>query len=363
MNVIRISKKNILHNYSVLQSLQEGTAMFPVLKSNAYGHGLEQVVRILNRTDAEYLVVDSYPEYIIAKKYSSKPILLLGETLDENYKYFDLKRTTFCVYNLSTLEYLADRGKELNIHLFVNTWMNREGIDESQLSDVLDLLEKNSQVHVTGVMSHLHSADEVYYDQIDAQIQQFKKLYMEIINHGHTPIRRHIGNTAWMMKITEDFFNAYRPGIGLFGYNPLKSEDKAFLLGKKLKPVMTITSRVVGLHDVWPGDGVSYNHTWKAGEKEHVAVIPFGYAEWLSRSASSRIMFRCGRKYFQQIGNICMNLCVCKVDEGTALGEEIEIVSMDSSAKNTMYVLAQESGTIVYETLARLDKWIRREVE
>jgi len=74
--------------------------------------------------------------------------------------------------------------------------MNKEGLDESQLQDFLDLLEKNPQVHVTGVMSHLHSADEVYYDQMDTQIQQFKKMYMEIINHGHTPLRRHIGNTA-----------------------------------------------------------------------------------------------------------------------------------------------------------------------
>jgi len=89
--------------------------------------------------------------------------------------------------------------------------MNREGLDEHQLEDFFALLEKNPQVHVTGVMSHLHSADEVYYDQIDAQIQQFKKLYMEIINHGHTPLRRHIGNTAGVMKITDDFFNAYRP--------------------------------------------------------------------------------------------------------------------------------------------------------
>lgn len=363
MNVITISKKNILHNYDYLASLQEPAVMFPVLKSNAYGHGLEQAVRILNRTDAEYLVVDSYPEYVIAKKYSSKPILLLGETLDENYKYFDLKRTTFCVYNLSTLQYLADRWKELNIHIFINTWMNREWLDEHQLPDFLDLLEKNPQVHVTGVMSHLHSADEVYYDQMDTQIQQFKKLYLDIINRGHTPLRRHIGNTAGIMKITDDFFNAYRPWIWLFGYNPLSPDDKAYVLGKKLKPAMTITSRVVWLHDIAPGEWVSYNHAWKTGESSRVAVIPFGYAEGLPRGTSNRIVFKSWRKYFRQVGNICMNICMCQVDDGFSLWEEIEIVAADVNAKNTMYVLAQESWTIVYETLVRLDKGIRREID
>ena len=162
MNIISISRRNIIHNYEHLHSLQDHAAMFPVLKSNAYGHGLEQVAKILNRTDAEYIVVDSYPEYVIAKKYSRKPILVLWETLDENYKYFDFKITTFCVYNVGTLQYLADRGKELDVHIFINTWMNREGVNEEQLWDVLDLLEKNPHVKVSGVMSHLHSGDEIY---------------------------------------------------------------------------------------------------------------------------------------------------------------------------------------------------------
>ncbi|MBU0627387.1 alanine racemase [Patescibacteria group bacterium] len=84
----------------------------------------------------------------------------------------------------------------MEIHIFINTGMNREGLNEDELPAFLDLLEKNPQVKVTGVMSHLHSGDEIYYDQIDIQIEQFKKMYMEIINRGHAPHRRHIGNTA-----------------------------------------------------------------------------------------------------------------------------------------------------------------------
>ena len=187
-------------------------------------------------------------------------------------------------------------------------------------------------------------------------------MYLEVINRGHTPQWRHIGNTAWMFKINDDFFNAYRPGIGLFGYNPLKTEDKSYALGKKLKPAMTIKSRIIGLHNLDMWEWVSYNHTWKASEKTRVATIPFGYAEWLPRSASSRLMFKSGRKYFRQVGNICMNLCSCEVTESMQLGEEIEIVCADVTSKNTMYVLAQESWTIVYETLVRLDKGIRREI-
>lgn len=99
MNVITIDKKTVLRNFDILQNIQPKGAIFPVLKSNAYGHGLQHMVKILRRTDAPYLVVDSFPEYQIVKKYSPKDILLVGETLLENYKYFDPRRVAFCVYN------------------------------------------------------------------------------------------------------------------------------------------------------------------------------------------------------------------------------------------------------------------------
>ena len=100
MNIIWLCKKILLQNLHYLQSIQSQAAIFPVLKSNAYGHGIRQITKILSTTDVPYIAVDSYPEYVIVKKYSSIPILILGETLLENYKKFDHKKATFCVYNV-----------------------------------------------------------------------------------------------------------------------------------------------------------------------------------------------------------------------------------------------------------------------
>ena len=77
MNIIRLRKKILLQNLEYLQSLQPQAALFPVLKSNAYGHGLKQITKILSRTDVPYIAVDSYPEYVVVKKHSSLPILIL----------------------------------------------------------------------------------------------------------------------------------------------------------------------------------------------------------------------------------------------------------------------------------------------
>ena len=126
MNTIYIDHDAILHNMQHLQKLQPHAVLFPVIKSNAYGHGIKQIVQILDKTDVPYVVVDSFPEYCIVKKQSDKNILLLGETLPENYRFFDPKKVTFCVYNLRTLEKLGQSGKPTKIHLFINTGMQRE---------------------------------------------------------------------------------------------------------------------------------------------------------------------------------------------------------------------------------------------
>ncbi|MFZ2150626.1 MAG: alanine racemase [Candidatus Absconditicoccaceae bacterium] len=363
MNVIYINKKNIINNMEVLQSLQPKAEIFPVLKSNAYGHGLKQITKIIRKLDVPYIVVDSFPEYMIVKKYAKQEILLLGETLPENYYNFNFKRTTFCISNIQTLEVIGKMNKEVRIHIFLNTGMNREGIDEENLIKFIDVLKQYPKIAVTGVMSHFHSADKIYGNNIDDQIEKFKKMYYEIVNAGYSPMRRHIGNSAGMMKMKDDFFNAFRPGLAMYGYNPLEQSDEKFVQGKKLKPAMTIMSRIVSLHNLSYGQGVSYGQEYKSYENEKVATIPFGYAEGLPRSISGKLMFgNGGRKYFKQVGTICMNMCSILVDGSANLYDEIEIISENISSKNTLKSLVEQSGMITYEFLVKLDKGIRREI-
>ena len=140
LNWIEISRENILSNYYHIRSLQPESSIFPVVKSNAYGHGLREIVSILNQTDCEMIAVDSLLEYQIVRRNSQKRILVLGETLCENYQFFDIRNTSFCVWNIATLEYLISLKKPFHIHLFLNTGMNREGIQERELIIFLDRL-------------------------------------------------------------------------------------------------------------------------------------------------------------------------------------------------------------------------------
>lgn len=374
MNIIYVHRKNILRNIEYLQSLQPNSQLFPVLKSNAYGHGIKQMIKILSKIEIPYVVVDSYPEYQIVKKNSDKQILIIWETLPDNYKKFDLKRTAFAVYNIQTLQALGEMWKHVRIHIFLNTGMNREWVDQDSLDSFMNVCQQYKTVEVEWVMSHLYWADgiELISDldkeiggeksSVEKQIESFKKMYYQILEYWYSPIWRHIGNSAGMFKIKEDFFNARRPGLAMYGYNPLDSEDPYFFLGKGLNPALSITSRVISLHEVWPGDWVSYGHKHIFDHREIVWSVPFWYAEWLFRSASGKISFRIGKKSVQQLGTICMNLCSFLADDKVCIGDEIEIISCDSKKSNTLLALAEASETIPYECLIRFDKGMRREI-
>ncbi len=361
MNIIRLRKKVLLQNLEYLQSLQPQAAIFPVLKSNAYGHGLKQITKMLSRTDVPYLVVDSYPEYVVVKKYSKIPILILGETLLENYRKFDHKHTVFCVYNVWTIRYLWRLGKETKIHLFFNTGMNREGIQEDELPGLIKELQSHPNLAVEGVLSHFFDADTLSEQTIADQIQCFKRMYYKVIDAWYSPARRHIGNSAAIFKVNDEFFNAYRPGIALYGYNPLQLQDPVYKHGNNVLPILSITSRVISLQTIRPGEWVSYHHEYRPSDKETIATVPFGYAEWLSRNASGKIFIKHRKTFFRQVWTICMNLSTYVVDSSVHIGDEVEIISDNPRAKNSLANLAEQSGTIVYETLVKLDRGIRRE--
>ena len=361
MNRIYISKSDILYNYKYLHSLKPNAELFPVIKSNAYGHGIDQILKIYKWLPIKYIVVDSFPEYNIVRRHSKFNVLLLWETLPVNYDKFNLKRTTFCVYNLETLQALAKLNKKLKIHLFLNTWMNREWIDADLLPNALEFLKWCPKITIEWVMSHLYSANSM---DIERQVDAFKMMYQLILDYGHTPTYRHIWASIWMLKLQDDFFNAYRPGLALYGYNPLPEEDSDFDLWNKLQPALSLSSVITAINSVPYNEWVSYDPQRKQVEKEDKITIsvPFGYTEWMPRSVREKIDISHEDGNLKQIGNICMNLSCYLWNEKVLIWDKVWLLEQDQNWANSISWWAKAVGTIPYEILVHLDKGIRREI-
>jgi alanine racemase len=360
LNTITINKSAIINNVKLIKHIKSHNWIFPVLKSNAYGHWIFQMLEILKEEKFPYLIVDSFPEYQIIHNNSKFKILIMWETLPENYRYFDYNRTSIVVYNLSTLNYLISLNKRIKIHLFLNTWMNREWIQEKDLERFLKLLKNNPKISLDWVMSHLYDADSDWENHVNQQIEIFKKMYSVITDYGFSPIWKHIWASAWICCIDDEFFNAWRPWLILYWYSPFSKENEKL---KWLKPALSLDSRVISLQKLTSEDWVSYGHRWIANEDCWSATVPFWYYEWWLRNLSWKLTYYYQWKTIEQIGTICMNLSCCLADSNMKIWEKIELISNDPNKKNSIIAIAEQANTIPYEILIRLDRWIRRIVD
>ena len=361
LNIVKIKASNIVYNYNYLKSLQKEAEIFPVLKSNAYGHGLKEICRVLNKTNAKIAVVDSFPEAQIAYRYFKGKILILGEMPLKAYRYCFFKRTEFVVYNEETLRYLSRFGKKVLVHLFVNSGMNREGI-----KDLEAFLQRNKhyldKVTVNGLCSHFASAE---MDSIfnETQSENFAADLNTLKKAGYFPTWVHLGNSAAVFKTNNKFLTAYRPGLSLYGYSPFDENGREIFL----KPALQVFSKIVSLQDLKAGESVSYNESFRVKEATRIAVIPFGYFEGLDRRLSNRAEFMIngtdGVIWSPIAGKVCMNLTCLDLGGQTAQkGDQVVIVSSNKEDVNSVLSLSRYMNTIPYEFLVRLQANIRREI-
>lgn len=360
LNTIRIDHKALFHNLEVLKQLQPGREIFPVLKSNAYGHGIEQVAKILRHTDLKYLCVDSVPEYYIVKKFARKPSLIIWETLPQNYKFLNPKWATLCVYNLTTLQALIKTRKKRKIHLFLNTGMNREGIQVQELWGFLDSL-KWSKIALEWVMSHFANADELDSSFCEIQVEKFKEMYDLIVQYWFSPQYKHIQNSAWSAKIQDPLFTACRSGIAFYGYSPLSVEDIHSEKFHNLRPALSVQSTIVALQRLRAWDIVSYGGKFVAPQDMTNATIPFGYTEWLQRALRDQWQVKRNDVYLPLIGTICMNISVLDtLWNDVQAGDAVEVISRETDAPNTILQFAKKLSTVPYEVLVNLDPKAKR---
>jgi alanine racemase len=186
------------------------------------------------------------------------------------------------------LQFFAKMDKKVKIHLFLNTGMNREWIDADLLPNALEFLKSYPKIEIEWVMSHLFSANKL---DIEKQVDAFKMMYHQVLDYWHTPTYRHIWASIGVLKLQDDFFNAYRPWLALYGYNPLAEDDSDYELWQKLQPSLSMSSIIIAINSVPHNEWVSYDPQWKQVEKTDkiTVTVPFGYAEWMPRSVREKI--------------------------------------------------------------------------
>lgn len=365
LNEIQLSQSAFRHNYQVLQSLHPTAAAAPLLKSNAYGHGLQKVGKIADTLGAAFLIVDSlYEAYELQKIHVKTKILILGYSNPENYPHFLKKRLPFefVISDLRTAEILNQQQPGIKVHLFVDTGMCREGITLRELPKFLQKLKTFKHLQVNGLCSHFADADNPKdFSFSEMQIQNFKKALQLTEEAGFFPQWKHLAASAGTLKISDPIFNLYRLGLSFYGLSPLdKSDHKHKRV--PLEPVLELRSHVSQLKNIFPGDRVSYNGIFTATKVMKIALLPLGYADGLDRGLSNCGFVKVHGKFCPILGKVCMNITVIDVSKvkNIRVGDIAIIFSKIPTDKNSIEKSSQIANSTTYLLFVHLAASIRR---
>ncbi len=353
LNRIEISKDNLLHNYKYLTYLNRKLKIAPVLKGNAYGHGIVEVARILDPLGAPFFCVDSlYEAYELYKASIKTPILIMGYTDPQNLKVKKLP-FSYAVFNLEMLPILNKYQSGCGIHIFVDTGMHREGISLEELPIFLNHLKQYPNLKVEGIMSHLTSADDPKDKLNSRQINNFKKMRKIIRKAGFKPKWMHIQNSDGLALHPRGAnVNMARIGLALYGI----SSDP------NLKPVLTLRSKIIQIKKLKKGDRVGYGGTFTAKGPELLGVLPLGYYDGLDRRLSNIGWVNADGIHCKIIGRVSMNITTIDISKvpNPFIGQEVVVFSNNPKDKNSIENAARLCKTIPYDILIHLAQSTKR---
>jgi alanine racemase len=362
LNRIELRADNLLHNVELVQAQHPDFEIIPVLKGNAYGHGLAQVAEILNRANCKYVAVDGYFEAAKIRDITKHHILVMGHVLPDNTRLLDMKRCSFVVQDTQGLAALGALHRPVSIHVELNTGFNRLGIQPDELSAYLKTVKQFPQLKLAGVMTHLVDADNPSDDSFDKKQQKlFDKLVLQILDAGFDPKLVHIAQTAGSTKIHSAHANALRLGIGTYGINPLLPDDPHYADLDALKPVLELKSTVIKIIELQKGDTVSYNATFTAPKNMRIGVLPLGYYEGVPRELSGKGHVTYKNEQLPIVGRVCMNHTMINLKQSdVAVGDEVTVISPDSAKPNSVIGMRRRLDLFPYTTITKLSESVRR---
>lgn len=375
---VEISKLNLLSNLAQFQRIVvPKVKLMAVVKSNAYGHGLIEVSKLLsqNRKAKLWFGVDSIDEALKLKNAGIKfPILILGYT--EKSRLSEAVRNGFrlTVYNQKTIKELGKisisdshfLNKKINVHIKVETGTSRQGVLESDILEFVRLIKKYPYINIEGLSTHFANIEDTTdHSYAMLQLKRFINVVNLLKRNGIEIPIKHTACSAATILFPKTHFDMVRIGISLYGHWPSKEtfisarEQKKAI---KLLPVLTWKTKIAQIKNVKAGTPISYGLTERVPHDTKIAILPIGYWDGYDRGLSSIGNVLISGKRCKVLGRVCMNMIVVDVNhiKDVKVEDEVVLIGKQGDEEITAEEIAQKLGTINYEVLTRINPLIPR---
>ena len=351
---VEVDLEAITENLATIRKKVGSTKVMGTVKANAYGHGLLEVARLLERERVDMLGVSILDEAMHLRHAGLQtPILIMGTILPEEAERAVELDVTLTLNSFEVAKSLSESGKKLGrkmkAHVKIDTGMGRFGELPDKAVEYLKSLQSLEYLRVVGIYTHFPIADEQNDEFTLEQIRTFKNIISDLESKDiHIPLQ-HAANSSAILNYPDSYFNFVRPGITLYGLYPSEKVNRTL----PLKPALSWKSTILALKKLPRSWSVSYGRTYITPSEKTIAIIPVGYADGFNRRLSNRghVLIR-GRRA-PVIGLVCMDQFMVDVTHiaNVATGDEVVLIGNQGNNEITADEIAGQLGTIHYEVI------------
>jgi alanine racemase len=359
---VEVNLAQLSRNLQAIRQKVSPAGVMIILKANAYGHGLVEVAKYLDR-QVDYIGVAVLEEGILLREQGVQtPILVLGGIWGDQipgYITHDLTLTAPSVERLQQIDEAAGAlGKKARVHLKIDTGMERIGVHYYNAHTLQEAALNCRHISVEGIFSHFANSDEADLNHARLQLERFNEVLSFYEKHSLPMPIRHMANSGAILQLPESYFDMVRPGILFYGVYPSKEARRTITV----QPALAWKSRVVYFKVTRAGHPVSYGSIWQSDHPVRIVTVPVGYGDGYFRRMSNQAQVIIHGKKYPQVGRICMDQVMVNIEQDSAFnGDEVILIGASESGEQIRAEnLAEWAGTIPYEILTNINTRVPR---
>lgn len=361
-----INLQQLSSNLKEIRNKVNSAQVMPVLKANAYGHGLVEVALHLETENCCYYGLALVEEALELRKHGIKtPLLVFGSFFSEQIDLFlkhDITLTISSYEQLTEVESAAEKiNKHALVHLKIDTGMGRIGFQLSEDFDKLfSLIKKLKWTTIEGVYSHFASSESKDLSFSLKQLHHFKE-FLEYYKSffGKLPIYQHIANSGGILNLPDSYFNLVRPGVLFYGSSP--SHEPIPSLAINIKPALSWKTRIAFTKTVPVSTPISYGSRWTSPLQTRIATLPVGYGDGYHRHMTGKAQVLIHGKLHNVVGTICMDQIMVDLKDTPAKAGD-EVLLLGAQKQNHIFCenLAKWSDTVSHEVFTSINQRVSR---
>lgn len=372
LSYIELSENNLIHNIKQFRNLaKKGTKFSVAIKGNAYGHGQNEVAKVLEPY-VDYFQVDSIEELELLRKTSSKKTFVFGYIQKADLSRAIKTGSILSIFSIEQLKEANRIAKEFKlkqeVHLPFDAYLGREGFLLKELPKVFTEIRKCKYIKFSGIYAHFANIEDTSdFSHAQKQINEYKKALQLAKKFGHNNLQTHISATSGLLiyEKNQGINPLIRLGIGVYGLWPSEYLESIYKKYKfNLKPALAWKTKIAQAKILPKGNTVGYGLTYKTARKTKIAVIPQGYADGFDRGFSNNGYVLINGTRCKVLGRVMMNMIVVDVNHLVNVKNEDEVVILGHQGKGeiTAEEMAKRINTVNYEITTRISPLLPRVV-